>query len=239
MHAAALAELAASDPRFSDWTYAAFDVPPERLADALRLLHERGFLGVNLTVPHKVLAVAMTREMDPAARSAGAVNTLRRSGDGWSGFNTDGYGLASGIREDLGRELGGQPVVILGAGGAARGAAAECLRAGCAALWIVNRTRANANALVEQIGPLAGAIPVHVASGLPGAVIPRGAIVINATSAGLAPSDPPPIDLGTVAGIAAVYDMIYNPAETRLLAAARALGLPSANGLGMLVPPGR
>jgi shikimate dehydrogenase len=238
MHAAALAALARTDAKYSDWRYVAVDVAPDALADALSLLHEKGFLGVNLTVPHKVLAVPMVGEMDPAARDAGAVNTLRRSGPGWGGFNTDGYGLASGIRQDLGLELRGAPVVILGAGGAARGAAAECLRAGCSALWILNRTRSNLDALLSQVGPLAGAIPLRALDPGTAAGLPEGTILINATSSGLRAGQPAPIDLALAPGVGAVYDMIYNPPETPLLAQARSRGLPHANGLGMLVHQG-
>jgi len=238
MHNAALAELAHGDARFAGWRYFRFDVEPGRLPEALGLLRERRFLGVNLTVPHKVLAVGLVPDLDPAAREAGAVNTLIKHGTGWRGFNTDGHGLSAGILEDLGLELRGAPIVLLGAGGAARGAAVECLRAGCAALWIMNRTRANLDSLLAHLAPLAGKVPISAITPGRAAGLQPGAIVINATSAGLRAGDPAPADLTTLPGIAAVYDMIYNPPETRLLVQARTLGLPHANGLGMLVHQG-
>jgi len=239
MHNAALAELARGDARFARWRYHAFDVEPGMLREALGLMRERGFRGVNLTVPHKVLAVGLVADLDPAAREAGAVNTLLAGESGWRGFNTDGFGLAAGILEDLGLGLRGATVVLLGAGGAARAAAAECLREGCASLWIANRTRSNLEALLAHLAPLAGAIPVRALHGGGGAGGPAtGAIVINATSAGLHPGNPAPADLASIPGAGAVYDMIYNPPETRLLAQARALALPHANGLGMLVHQG-
>ena len=239
MHNAALAILGRADPRFAGWIYLAFDIEAERLPAALGLMGEHGFLGVNLTVPHKVQAVGLVASLDPGALEAGAVNTLLREGSGWRGFNTDGYGLATGIREGLGIELRGTPVVLLGAGGAARGAAVECLRSGCAGLWILNRTRANRDALLRHLAPLASGIEVRgvdpegARSG-----IPSGALVINATSAGLHPGDAAPVDLGTVPGARAVYDMIYNPPQTPLLAQAKALGIAHSNGLGMLVHQG-
>jgi shikimate dehydrogenase len=238
MHNAALAGLARDDDRFAGWRYYRFDIEPGRLAAALDLLRERGFRGVNLTVPHKVLAVGLASELDPAAREAGAVNTLGRAPSGWRGFNTDGPGLAAGILEDLGLGLRGAPVLLLGAGGAARAAAVECLRAGCAALWIVNRTRANLDLLLAHLAPLAAGTPVRAAAPGAAAGLPPGAIVINATSAGLRADDPAPADLRDFPGLAAVYDMIYNQRQTRLLAQARALGVPHANGLGMLVHQG-
>jgi shikimate dehydrogenase len=226
-------------PGFAGWRYFPFDVPPADLAAALDIMGSYGFRGINLTVPHKVLAFSMVSSLDARADEAGAVNTLLREGAGWRGFNTDGYGLATAIREDLGIGLEGTPVVLLGAGGAARAAAVECLRAGCAGLWIVNRTRANLDALLAHLAPLAGRIPVRVLESTgPATGLAKGAIVINATSAGLRRDDPAPVDLGNFPGIAAVYDMIYNPPATRLLQQARALGLPSANGIGMLVHQG-
>jgi shikimate dehydrogenase len=239
MHTAALLELAQDDPRFAEWRYFRFDIPPDRLTEALGLMHAKAFLGINLTLPHKVLALGRVNGLDPAARNAAAVNTLLRDEGGWRGYNTDGYGLAEGIRGDLGRELRGSPVVLLGAGGAARAAAAECLAAKCAGLWIVNRTRTNLENLIAQVAPLSGGIPITgVAWGDDEVAIEPGAIVINATSAGLNERDPAPADLKKFPGISAVYDMIYNPPRTRLLAQAQALGLPQANGLGMLVHQG-
>lgn len=235
MHGAALAELSRSDARFSSWSYHAFDIGADRLPEALGAMARLGFAGVNLTVPHKVQAVGLCASLDPGALEAGAANTLAPDGGRWRGFNTDGYGLATGIREDLGLGLRGANIVILGAGGAARGAAVECLRSGCAGLWVANRTRANLDQLLAHLAPLAGKVPVRaLGDGAP----PAGALVINATSAGLRDADPAPVDLASIPGAAAVYDMIYNPAQTRLLRQARALGLPSANGLGMLVHQG-
>lgn len=240
MHNAALAEMSAQSPAFAGWCYFRFEVPPEELPRALALLHEKKFRGVNLTLPHKILAVAQIAAIDPAARPVGAVNTLHWRADGWEGFNTDGHGLASGLREDLGVELAGSDVILLGAGGAARGAAVECLQRGVRSLWLANRTRANLDALLAQLAPLAGAAtlrgfaPAEAAA----AGLPAGAVVVNATSAGLKAADPLPIDLAALPSPHAVYDMIYNPAETALLAAARALRLPAANGLSMLVHQG-
>jgi shikimate dehydrogenase len=239
MHNAALAQLGRADSRFAGWSYFPFDVEPDRLQAALGLMGERGIIGINLTVPHKVLAVGLVSSLDPGAREAGAVNTLLRDGPGWRGFNTDGYGLSTGIREELGIGLPGTPVVLLGAGGAARAAAVQCLREGCAGLWIVNRSRPNLESLLALLAPLARGIVVRGAGpGQRPGGLPARAIIINATSAGLRPSDPAPADLAAFPGAAAVYDMIYNPPHSRLLAQAQALGIPGANGLGMLVHQG-
>lgn len=234
MHNAALARLGRAD-----WRYHRFDIHPDDLPPALALLHAKKFHGVNLTVPHKIIAFDRVADVDLAARPLGAVNTLRWTPRGWHGFNTDGYGLASAIRETLGRELAGAHVVLLGAGGAARGAAVECLQRGCASLWIANRTRENLDALLALLEPLAKDIPLHgFAPAAPPGNLPAGAIVINATSAGLRPDDPAPLDLTALPTVAAVFDMIYNPPQTPLLRQAATLGLPAANGLAMLAHQG-
>jgi shikimate dehydrogenase len=242
MHNAALADMATRDPRFKRWRYFKFHVAPEDLPRALPLFHARGFLGLNLTIPHKVIAVGLVRRIDPPAAQAGAVNTLRRLDDGFEGFNTDGYGISRGVEEDLGTRIAGSPVVLLGAGGAARGTAVTCLREKCAALWIGNRTAANLDALLREIAPLAADARVEVRgfdlAKPPADFLPRDALVINATSSGLKPGDAPPIDLAALPGEPRIYDMIYNPPETPLLRAARARGCRAANGLSMLVHQG-
>lgn len=239
MHNAALGMLARDDRRFTAWRYFRFDVPPADLPRALVTLHDRGFHGLNLTVPHKVLALAEVAEIDAAARPVGAVNTLRRTPHGWKGFNTDGYGLAAAVQENFDRDLAGAKVLLLGAGGAARGAAVECLQRRCAELWIANRTAANLAGLLEALKPLAGAIPVRgFAPAQPPEDLPPGLLVINATSSGLRETDAPPIELARLPRPAAVFDMIYNPPLTPLLQAARALGLAHANGRSMLVHQG-
>ena len=239
MQNAALAMLARTDKAFAAWSYFRFDIPPTDLPAALALFHAKKFHGLNLTVPHKVIAFDHMAEIDTAARPCGAVNTLRWTPRGWHGFNTDGYGLAAAIRETLGRELAGAHVVLLGSGGAARGAAVECLTRGCASLWIANRTRENLDVLLALLAPLAGRIPLRgFTPAAPSTDLPPGALVINATSAGLRPDDPAPIDLAALPKVAAVYDMIYNPPQTAFLRAAAARGLPLANGLSMLVHQG-
>lgn len=241
MHNAALADLALRDEQFSAWRYFKFDIDPEDMAAALLRFDECGFLGLNLTVPHKVIAVGLITEIDSAAAEAGAVNTLRRSERGYEGFNTDGYGISTAISEDLGIPLAGSPVILLGAGGAARAAAVTCLREGCSSLWIGNRTPANLHSLLDDLGPIAEDTGIGLngfALDSPPANLPPGAIVINATSGGLKPGLPPPIDLRRLDSNTCVYDMVYNPPETPLLRLANGLGLRTANGISMLVHQG-
>ena len=239
LHNAALAEMSKNDARFASWKYFRFEVSPVDLPQALSRLHTKRFRGINLTVPHKVLAVEHLAGINPGAKAVGAVNTLLWTEQGWYGHNTDGYGLAMGVKEDLGIDLAGSHIILLGAGGAARGAAVECLQSRCASLSIGNRTPENLEVLLNYLQPMAvGTRLRSFAPHAPPPDLPSKAIVINATSAGLREKDSCPLDLAAVPRPACVYDMIYNPPQTALLRAAQTRGIPHANGLSMLVHQG-
>jgi shikimate dehydrogenase len=235
----ALAALAKSDARFATWRYHKFEIAPAELARALPLFHARGFVGLNATQPHKEALLDHAESADPFARAAGAANTLVRTPTGWRAFNTDAPGLADALRVDFGCSLAGTHVILLGAGGAARGAAVQCLREHVASLSIGNRGTERLENLLAHLAPLAGDIPLRGFSfENPPADLPRDALVINATTVGLRATDPAPIDLTRLPSPARVYDMIYNPPRTALLGQAAALGLPHANGVSMLVHQG-
>ena len=239
IHNAALAELARTEPRFRDWRYHKFDIAPGDLPAALAAFHRLNFRGLNLTVPHKSLVVDHLAKSDSFVQAAGAANTITFFGDGWHGANTDGYGLTNSLQQELGASLAGAQVILLGAGGAGRGAAVECLRARCAALWIGNRTAASLAALLAELQPLAGATNLQGFDLVkPPAALPVGAIVINATSLGLKAEDSAPLDLRQIPRPGWVMDMIYRPARTALLRQAAELGVPHASGLAMLVHQG-
>lgn len=241
MHNAALADMAGREPAFAQWRYFKFEIDPRDLAVALPRFHARGFVGLNLTIPHKIIAVDLVRRIDPAAAEAGAVNTLRRLDAGYEGFNTDGYGVSRAVADDLGLSIAGAPVVLLGAGGAARAAAVTALREGCSSLWIGNRTSSSLIDLVRTLVPIAARSKIKLRGfdlGNPPPDLPSDALVINATSVGLKVEDQPPIDLSKVPGQPRIYDMIYNPPETPLLRAAKARHLRAANGITMLVHQG-
>jgi shikimate dehydrogenase len=240
-----------------NWRYLAFDVPPDRLRDALLGAKMMGFLGLNLTVPHKLLALDLVDELDDSARIWGAVNTVRFEGQDpqgqWKplrdwpetsnvplrshGFNTDADAIARALREDLGLELPGSRVLLLGAGGAGRTAALKLASEKVHTLYLVNRTAAKAFAAAEEIQ--ARFPGVRVVLGYPEAN-EKVDLVLNATSVGLKPEDGSPLDSARFAlsRAGAVYDMIYQPAETALLQAAQTAGCRVANGLGMLLYQG-
>jgi len=237
MHRAALARLAKADPRFEKWSYTAFEIEPSDLPEAVDLFREKGFRGINLTVPHKVEVLPLLDEIDPATERMGAVNTLFFDREVLRGFNTDGYGLEQALLESFGVGLKRQHVLLVGAGGAGRAAAAQCVDSGVASLLIANRTVEKARQLAEKVSQ--GEV---VAKGIAVAEVPShvmpGVVVINATSLGLKGGDPLPLEVSDLPEQCLLFDMIYNPAETPFLLAGRARGYPVANGLGMLVHQG-
>lgn len=239
MHNAALARLGETDERFKDWAYYRFDIRPEQLAEALPLFHKQRFRGLNLTIPHKVRALDLIKEIAPEAQSMGAVNTLVRNEAGYSGLNTDGYGLERGLAIDLDITFEGIAVMILGAGGAARAAAVQAILSGCSNLYMGNRSEEKLQGLISGLGSIFDQTDIQsfALNTLPGD-LPEPGIVINATALGLNPEDPAPIDVAQLPAEWKVYDMIYNPSKTLLMKQAEARGLEAANGLSMLVHQG-
>ncbi|MBT4222911.1 MAG: shikimate dehydrogenase [Opitutae bacterium] len=231
IHNAALKRMG---DRFSNWRYYAFDVPVERLDEGLSLFHDKGFLGLNLTIPHKVEVLDLIPDVDPVARRMGAVNTLMLGQDGYLGRNTDGFGIQNALKKELGVDLSGADVIILGAGGASRATVVQCLDAGCRKVWIGNRSMDRLQELVAAVGGANSRLATFSLT-TPPDELPESALLINATSLGLQLEDPAPADLSAFPSDIKVYDMIYNPPETALLSEAHKLGLSMANGLSMLV----
>lgn len=242
MHNAALAELAKTKAKFTPWRYFKFDIAPDELGRAITLFHRHKFRGLNLTVPHKALVVPQLESKDSFVQDAGAANTLQYTETGWHGSNTDGVGLSAALREDLGVDLTGTHVILLGAGGAARAAAVECLLQKCASLWIANRTPATLNELLTSLRKSAVFEAKNHLAGFdpktPPTSLPAHSVVINATSLGLKADDDSPLDLTKIPTPAKVFDMIYRPPQTALLRQATQLNIPTANGLSMLIHQG-
>ncbi len=229
MHNAAFAALGLN------WCYVACEVDPKNLRTAIAGAQTMGFAGVNLTVPHKLLAMDMVDALDASAKKWGAVNTIRFNEQGTTGFNTDADAIITSLREDLKAELRGAKVLLLGAGGAGRTAALKLASESVSELFLVNRTQSKAEEIAREIKKLFPSVQVAT-SYPPGAVD----LVLNATSLGLKPGDAVPLDQKqfVLKQARAVYDMIYRPAETPLLQAARAADCQTANGLGMLLHQG-
>lgn len=209
-----------------DGDYGRFAVHPDNLPAAIRALPALGLAGVNVTVPHKVAVMALLDRIEDSARRAGACNTVTVGADGkLTGLNTDIAGFAEPL---AGRGLAGRPAVVIGAGGAARAVLLALDALGCAPIQLRNRTADKARALATELG-----IAVE-AAGLD-APLPPAALLVNASSLGMTGSPPLDLDLAPLPGDALVYDIVYAPLETPLLAAARARGLATIDGLAMLV----
>lgn len=229
MHNAAFAALGL------DWRYVACEVDPQNLRAAITGAQAMNFAGLNLTVPHKLLAVDMVDRLDTSAQKWGAVNTILFGATGATGFNTDADAIITSLREDLKVEPRGAKVLLLGAGGAGRTAALKLAEQNVADLFIMNRTASKAEEIAAEIREQFPCVKSHV--GYPKCDVD---LVLNATSLGLKPGDASPLDENqfSLRRAHAVYDMIYRPAETALLGAAKSAGCQTANGLGMLLHQG-
>jgi shikimate dehydrogenase len=219
-------------------------VRPEAFGLVLAALVELGFRGVNVTVPHKQVALAACDEIDLDAERIGAVNTIVITGGRTRGSNSDGYGFLENLRQGApGWQAASGPAVVLGAGGAARAVVAALLDAGAPEIRLVNRTRARAEALAEALGgSLDGSLggPLAIADWSERhARLRDAALLVNTTTLGMADGQPLDLDLDRLPGAALVNDIVYTPLETPLLAAARARGNPVVDGLGMLLHQAR
>jgi shikimate dehydrogenase len=229
MHNAAFAALGLN------WRYVACEVDPQNLRAAIAGARAMGFAGLNLTVPHKLLALDMVDHLDASARQWGAVNTIHFTERGAVGYNTDAGAIITSLRQDLKMELRGASVLLLGAGGAGRTAALKLASEQVGKLFLVNRTQSKAEEIAAEIRRQFPAVSVATAYPATGVDL-----VLNATSLGLRPGDASPLN-GTKFSLGqarAVYDMVYRPPETPLLQAAQQAGCKTANGLGMLLHQG-
>ena len=219
-----------------DGAYIPMAVPPGRTEQALRALPALGLRGTNVTLPHKEAALRVCDEVDPVARRIGAVNTIVVDEDGrLTGSNTDAYGLIENLRQRSGWQAGDGPVVILGAGGAARGACFAPADAGVPEIRIVNRTIERAVELARAVSPICEAVAWENRHD----ALADAALLINTTALGMEGQPPLEIALDALPPSAVVYDIVYVPLETPLLAAARARGNPVVDGLGMLLHQAR
>jgi len=220
-----------------DGAYVPIAVRPENLATALRALPLLGFSGVNVTVPHKEAALAAVDRASDAARRIGAVNTIVIDADGQlEGSNTDGFGFLENLAAALpGWRASDGAAVLLGAGGAARAIAAALADGGAPEIRLVNRTPERARRLAAEIG---GPFRI-VAWSERAAALADAALLVNATTLGMAGQPPLDLALSALPGDAVVNDIVYAPLETPLLAAARARGNRVVDGLGMLLHQAR
>ncbi|HEX7057777.1 MAG TPA: shikimate dehydrogenase [Bacilli bacterium] len=219
--------------------YAAFQVAPAQLAAAVNAVRALKFGGVNVTIPHKVAIMNYLDEIDDSAQTAGAVNTVVNRDGRLIGFNTDGIGYVRSLlaETNAGLELHSKTILLIGAGGAARGVAFALAHERPKRIIIANRTREKAAQLAAEVGRIAPCDGIGLTDL---ADINRVDIAINTTSVGMSPHvDDLPADPALFCGPGSIVsDLVYNPLETKWLRAAKELGAVQHFGLGMFIYQG-
>ena len=210
-----------------DWAFVAFDVPAGEGKGAIEAMRTLGIEGLSVTMPHKADAAAAVDELAPTAARLGSVNTVVRRGTTLVGENTDGAGFLNALRLDEGFDPQGRRCVVLGAGGAARAVVLALAGAGAAEVVVVNRSDERATTAVSLAPAVARVGKAAEASGAD--------LVVNATPVGMTGDPGIPLDADLLHAGQLVVDLVYIPAVTPLVAAARDRGASAVNGLGMLI----
>lgn len=222
-----------------DATYEAWDTPLEELSARVESLREPETMGANVTIPHKQDVAPLLDDLDPLAARIGAVNTIVNRNGRLAGYNTDGAGFVRALRDEAGFEPQGKTVLMLGAGGAARGIAFALLEAGTRVLTIANRTQERAEALAAELRRYYPAATVDVTEFPPSQI--AFDCIVNTTSVGMhggSAEGASPCDFATVRPGTLAVDIVYAPAETPFLRAAADHGLTTLGGLPMLIYQG-
>jgi len=225
-----------------DGAYVPLAVPPERLAEAIAGLPALGFSGANVTIPHKSAVIPLVHHVTAVARQIGAVNTLVVNSDGTvTGTNTDAQGFLDNLKQQAPDWEPTRPAAVIGAGGAARAVCAALINAGVPEILLFNRTVDKAAELAEslRIHRAAAIFPLPLTGGMWTARARDIGLMVNATALGMTGHPPLDLDLGVLGADTVVADIVYAPLETPLLAAARARGLATVDGLGMLLHQAR
>jgi len=205
-------------------------VPPDEFQDFVLRLSIRGFVGANVTIPHKERALALTKP-DARARAVGAANTLWYEGRELHSTNTDVEGFINNLDACAGGWDTAEEALVLGAGGASRAVVFGLIERGIKRIHLANRTVERARALADQFGASVHPIPWEAI----GEVLPCSGLLVNSTSLGMHGQPALEVDVGRLPPQAVVADLVYVPLETPLLAAAKMRGLKTADGLGMLL----
>ena len=231
-----------------DMQYARFQISPDELQSAFKLIRDLNFIGVNLTTPHKIAASKLMDEIDGNASRIGAINTVKVDNAKLRGYNTDGKGFARAVRQEFAVDLRDLQVMILGGGGAGRAIALQCARENCERLVITHRTSATAQKLAEELreyftGPkVLGPVPRLQSIPWEEAAIRFQVahldLIVNATPLGLNRSDPSPIPARLLAPHLMIYDTVYGEGRTPFVSAAIEAGARAANGFSMLLHQG-
>ena len=219
-----------------DGAYLPFAVDPENIEAALRALPILGISGVNLTLPHKELAMSVCDHIDSIGRRIGAVNTIVVNDDGTlSGTNTDAFGFLENLRAESAWRASDGPALVLGAGGAARAIVAALIDDGIGKVRLANRTLSRAEALAAEFGRAVTTVPWDQIN----AAMDGTALLVNTSTLGMTGQPDLELDLHDLPETAVVNDIVYSPLETPLLRKAKTRGNPVVDGLGMLLHQAR
>lgn len=217
--------------------YVPLAIRREDFSIAVAGLRHAGFVGLNVTIPHKEAAFALAQDLDEPARMTGSANLLCFPDKSTIvGRNTDVAGLVASLVEEFGRDVvRGKAAIVLGAGGGARAATLALAELGATEICIVARNAVKIDALIVQLKPHVEASLIAYAWINWSQALPDAALLVNATPAGMIGKPPIDLSLDMLPKNAAVCDLVYNPLETDLVRHARARGLPAMNGLRMLM----
>lgn len=219
-----------------DAAYAAFHVRPAQLEQAIQGVRALDFGGVNITIPHKVQVMQYLDEIDEGARIIGAVNTLVNDGGRWIGYNTDGIGYVRSLIEETGFSIEGKSLLVIGAGGAARGIVYALSQKNPAKIWIANRTSSKADALAQAMRPYAET--EGIALDQVSAIMDLD-FMVNTTNVGMHPNvEDTPLDAALFREGMVVSDIVYTPRKTKFLHEAEGRGCQVHGGLGMFIYQG-
>jgi shikimate dehydrogenase len=223
-----------------DYIYVPFAVQRESLAAAVSGLRALGVSGFNVTIPYKTAIMGYLDELDESAVAAGAVNTVLVRDGMMKGYNTDGFGFVSSLADDLNFVPGAGTIVVIGAGGAARGAVAALCSAGAGRIVLTNRSFNKAVHLAEEMSARypKTSILVSLQDQVSQKHLDSALLLVNTTSIGMNGDRIEFVDLAKLPKAARVYDMVYSPAETPLVREATSMGIAAVNGLGMLAAQG-
>jgi len=218
--------------------YKIFEVEPKNLENFMLSLSKEGIFGLNVTVPYKEKVIPFLQNISDEAKLIGAVNTIKVSGDKLEGFNTDGEGFLKHISEDLKFDPKGKSIAIIGAGGAAKAVSICLSKRSPKRISIYDIDGVKLLSLINHLKENFKYVEFNSVSSPENLGINNSDLLINATAIGMKEADPCLVDEKSLHKDLLVYDLIYNPNETKLLALAKRVGAKTSNGLGMLLYQG-
>lgn len=218
--------------------YICFEIEPKELKEAVGALKTLGISGINVTVPHKIEIMNFLDELDNEAKLTDSVNTVKNLGGKLKGFNTDGIGFINSLKRDLGVEPKQKSFFIFGAGGAGRAIGFSLAKGKARTIQFYDAVKMRAEKLAERIKEIFPDCNTTSISEISPSIFEGIDVIVNATPQGMKEEDSLLFDLNLVSKETKIFDLIYNPKETKLIKEAKKRGLEAINGLGMLLYQG-